>query len=187
MRSEERRAAALSEYFKSIGLTHAEYEELQRRADRPWYRVDNDDDRSAIIIPRHQLSGMIQEAATKAPAGCRFDQNAVRSEVQVSDLVTDRTEEDAIFSRYVLLKDGKGKVLSSERKLQENPVLTDCLATGIVTFDPSNTTDEKVRGLLEYALRVVGVGASRKLGYGRGRLVLFQTTEELLGTSAVEV
>ncbi len=78
--------------------------------------------------------------------------------------MSDRTAADGVFDRYVKLEK------SNMRNRQRNEFIENFTATGTVSI-PSDVKVEDVRRLLEYAIEDIGVGASRKMGYGRGVVV----------------
>jgi hypothetical protein len=166
-RSQDTRDKALRGYLEKIGLTIQDYEKLQALAGRPWYRKDNDDPKSPIIIPRHQLAGAMVQGASSAPAGARFNQDQLRSLLDIRDFETDKIGEDRVFERYVLPKDGKGNVLSNQRRLERHPVIEDFEAIGEINFDGHDVKEKSLMDLIRYIGKYVGVGASRKMGYGR--------------------
>lgn len=165
VRSDDRREKVLRDYIEKIGMSMADYEALQRLAAREWYRVDGED--SEIMIPRHQLSGTLVQATKTAPSGARFKQDELRSLVQISDFLTGKKEADSVFRRFVLPKDGKGNPLSNQRALRCNEVIENFDAKGTVSFDENDVKQKAVFELLRYAGKYIGVGASRKMGYGR--------------------
>jgi hypothetical protein len=168
-RSDEKRAAALKAQLDKAGLTMEDYRALERRAAREWYREDSVKDTGRIVIPRHQLAGCMVEAVGRAPKNLRgpFDKDSFRSMVQLSDFVTDRTDKDGVFDRYVKLEK------SNMRNHQVNPFIQTFTATGTVSI-PTDVKAEDLRRLLDYAVGEIGVGASRKMGYGRGMVVSLQ-------------
>ncbi len=104
-KSDEKRAAALKAQLNKVGLSAEQYRELERKAARQWYRVGGNGD-GAIVIPRHQLAGCLVEAVGRAPRNLRgrFDKDSFRFMVQLSDFVTDKTDKDGVFDRYVKLE-----------------------------------------------------------------------------------
>jgi hypothetical protein len=175
VRSEDKRDAALSNFLKKQGMSKEEYDALVVKSKRPWYRKDNDDPNSPIVIPPHQFAGMLVQAAMSAPAGARIDPAELRSIIEISDFVTTKTKCDGVFSRYIMPKDGSGKPLSNQRQLQSNEHLLDVEATGTLTIDTERAKVEAVRALLDHAVSRTGVGASRKMGYGRGKVIQFNS------------
>lgn len=168
-RSEDKRDKALMNYLEKQGLGLEYYQRLQKLAAREWYRLDGDD--SEIIIPRHQLSGTLVQACKSAPAGARFDDESLRSLVQLSDLKTGKKAADEVFRRFVLPKDGKGNPLSNQRALRTNEVIRNFEASGTIRFDTNDVKQKSLESLLSYAGKYVGCGSSRKMGYGRFELL----------------
>jgi hypothetical protein len=164
-KSDEKRAAALKAQLDKVGLTMKQYEELVRRADRQWYRAGEKDD-GAIVIPRHQLAGCLVEAVGRATKNLRgrFEKDSFRHLVQLSDFVTDKTVADGVFDRYVKLEK------SNMRNRQRNEFIQEFTATGTVSI-PSDVKVADLRRLMDFAIEDIGVGASRKMGFGRGVVV----------------
>jgi hypothetical protein len=174
VRSEDKRESALLNYLKKIGMSKEEYQALIEKSKRQWYRVDSNDPNTHIIVPAHQLSGMLVQAASSAPAGARVDPGELRSIIDISDFVTIKAKADGVFSRYIMPKDGTGKPLSNQRQLQSNEYLENVEATGTFVIDTERVKPESVKALLEHAIVRTGVGAARKMGYGRGGVVSFE-------------
>lgn len=162
-RSEDKRDAALRRYLEKQGMTHDDYKKLEQAAANEWYR----DKTGHIMIPRHHLSGCLVQATKTSPAGSRFSQDQLRCLLQISDFSTDRKSGDSIFARFVLPTDGKGNPISNQRRLTKNEVIAGFTAVGTIDFDKSDVSEKAVRELLQYAGKYIGVGASRKMGYGR--------------------
>jgi len=140
-----------------------DYKKLEVLANREWYRNEQD----YIIIPRHHLSGCLVQACKTAPAGARVNIDQLRSLLFISDFTTDKKSADYVFSRFVLPTDGKGNPLSNQRRLSKNEAIQQFTAVGTLTFDKSDVSEKAVRELLQYAGKYVGVGACRKMGFGR--------------------
>ncbi len=165
-KSEPKRLLARQGQLDKMGLTMADYERLVARSNRAWYRKDPEDETSEIVIPRHHLAGMLVQAVGHAPKSVRggFDKDSFRHVVRLSDLTTGKYTHDTVFSRYVKLE------TSNQRNLQTSYVITNFKATGTVEL----LADAKVADLerlLKFALMQIGLGSSRKMGYGRGELV----------------
>jgi len=174
VRSEDKRDAALTSYLKKQGMSAKEYDALVEKSQRQWYRKKNDDMKSKIIIPMHQIFGMLVHGSMSAPAGCRINPDNVRSTLQVSDFETNKVKSDGVFSRYVLPTGPDGKPISNQRRLTKNEYVEDVEAVGKVVFDPNEVKADAVRELIEHALHKCGIGASRKMGYGRGVVAKFE-------------
>ena len=173
VRSEDKREAALTSYLKKEGMTTKQYDALIAKSKRQWYRKNNDDDKSKIIIPMHQIFGMLVHGSMSAPAGCRVNPDNVRSVLQVSDFETNKVKADGVFSRYVLPTGPDGKPISNQRRLTENEYVEEVEAVGRVTFDQNEVKAAAVKELFEHSLHKNGIGASRKMGYGRGVVKTF--------------
>jgi len=166
-RSEDKKEAALKAWLKKENITDAEYKALEALASRPWYRVDDRDQTSEIVIPRHHVAGMLVQACKSAPAGSKFKQDELRSRLQVSHFTTGKFQKDSDFVRYVKSD------LTNQRRLHEDEVLENFMAVGTIRFNSSITKEAAVKSLLEHGIVFVGLGAARKMGYGRGELVSF--------------
>jgi hypothetical protein len=169
-KSEKTRSAALTEYLKRTGWTEALYADLRHRAERAWYRAENDDETSEILIPSHQLYGCLIEATKRCPATLRpCESDNLRHVIALSDCHTGKYTADGIFKRLVMPKSGTGQPLSNQRALRENPFIAQFTAAGTLRFFPDDLRDKGdfLEDFLIYAGQRCGVGASRKMGYGR--------------------
>ena len=168
-KSDETRLAALKAECEKQGITHDDYLRLKIEASCQWYTNADGN----IIIPRHQLAGAFVQAIGQAPKALRgpFDKENFRALVQVGDFVTDKTECNGVFARFVKLEG------SNQRSWQENEFLGQYLEAGepfsasgvIVATEPK--WSDTVKALLRAAIETIGVGAARKMGFGRGTVV----------------
>ncbi len=165
-RSEDKRAQALKGQLTKQGLTMDEYKALVVESQRPWYRLDDDDPDSEIVIPRHHLAGALVQTVLNVPKSVRgkFTADSFRHLVRLSDFSTEKSEHDTIFDRYVKLE------TSNQRSRQQNYVIEHFEATGTIEVI-KDVKVEDFRRLLAVALEDTGVGAARKMGYGRGEVV----------------
>lgn len=161
-RSEDKRNNVLRRYLEQQGMTMEQFETLKRQSQRQWYT----DSSGRIIIPRHQLSACLVNSCQSAPAGSRVPMDQLRSLLQLSDFLTPKNGPDRLFERYVRPQ-ANGKALSNQRSLRSNEVIDGFDATGVISFDPDEVKPDTARGLLAYAGKYVGMGAARKMGYGR--------------------
>lgn len=161
-RSDDKRAQALSSYLKKEGITMEEYQRLCETADRKWYRLNPDDQTTEIVIPRHQFSSALVQAVASAPAGSRFPADDLRSKLRLGTFRTGKFKHDCTFERYIKPKE------SGQRRFQSNEVIKDFDATGTLQtiYD-----EDAVKHLMDHACFFVGIGAARKMGYGRGRVL----------------
>lgn len=168
VRSDERRQKALSAYLTAHGLTLDDYRQLEAAASRPFYTYNGTDE---IVIPAHQLYGLLAQAADLAPAvvrPVRVDQ--IRTVIELSDFRTGRFEASGVYERYVPVKSGTGQTLSNQRSLRSDPYLADVTATGTVRVAQDDLAP-RIRQFIEWAGAEIGVGAARKMGWGRFRIV----------------
>jgi len=180
-RSEANRVRALTEYLTKIGMTVAELEELRRRAERPFYTAGdvekmsfgasrlNGHDPDEIVIPPHQIYGCLAQAADTARSSTRIaTREQIRSVIAVTDpIYTGKHHADGTWERFAVVTGGTGAKLSNQRALRRNDYLGPFTASLTVEFDNALVDPGKVTDFLAYAGREVGIGASRKLGWGR--------------------
>lgn len=162
-RTEQARSEALLRYLEQIGMSAADFDALVKRGDEPWYR----DDHGYIMIPRHHISACLVQACKSAPSTARVAYEQFRSLIQLSDFGTEKQTHDEKFKRFILPTDGKGRPISNQRRLTVNDVIKDFEAQGTISLDPDEVKPETARALLVYAGKYIGVGAARKMGYGR--------------------
>ena len=175
-RSAERRAKTLEAYLESKGMTTEQYKLLETQAARPFYtwrdvwvdgatRVKRDE--TEIVVPAHHLYGCLAQAADIAPSAVRpVRTDQIRTILTVSDFSTGKLKADGVFERFVTVKSGTGQTLSNQRSFRSNPYIEAFDASGTLRCANPETLP-KVREFVAWAGREVGVGASRKLGYGR--------------------
>lgn len=168
-KSEEKREAALKAECARQGITFERYHELLVEAAEQWYRAAD----RKIMIPRHQLAGAIVETIGRSPKALRgmFDKQNFRALIQIGDFRTVLTEPSGIFRRFVKLE------TSNQRNWQENEYIGIYLdvgkpfsATGKVSM-ADHRQEDAVKALLTKAVEDTGVGAARKMGFGRGRVL----------------
>lgn len=170
-RSAANARAALEQHLKSLDMTLAAYEDLERLAKRPFY-TDSD---SNIVIPGHHFYGMLVASAdTIRAAGRACPPEQVRVRLDASDLSTGKTEPDGVWSRFVTVTSGTGAKLSNQRALREDFYIEDFTAKGSIGFSPEFVRPDTLRTMLEYGGQNIGIGASRKMGWGRFEVVRFE-------------
>ncbi len=167
-RSEDKRQKALRAWLDANGLTLDDYKALEARAARPFYtRADVGGRGDEIVIPAHHLYGMCAQAADLAPASVRLaSPEQIRTVMQVSDFGTGKSKADGIWERFAVVKTGTGQTLSNQRGLRADAYIADVTASGQIRLI-NDELEPKARQFLEWAGREVGVGAARKLGWGR--------------------
>lgn len=169
-KSEEKRAAAIKAECERQGFTIEDYARFKGEAAEQWYRWPQERG-ATIIIPRHQIAGGIVQAIGSAPKALRgpFDRDNFRALVQIGDFATDRNESSGTFGRFVKLEG------SNQRSWQENEYIGEYLdvghpfsAKGVISCEEKH--DEIVKRLFTAVLELIGIGAARKMGFGRGRI-----------------
>jgi len=175
-KSEDKRRAALEAECSKRGMTFADYLTAREQAAEQWYRRNGPG--SPIMIPRHQLAGAFVQTIGGAPKALRgmFDRDNFRAYVQIGDFDTQRTEPDGVFARFVKLES------SNQRSWQENEYIGRYLdqgepftAEGLLSIAEEKSVPT-VKALLEAAVRDKGIGAARKMGFGRGVLAAWAPT-----------
>lgn len=174
VRSEEKRGKVLRDYLQSKGMTMEDYEKLGEDANRPFYTgteaqvMEVGHDKQEIIIPSHQIYGALVQTAFVASSSIRICKpEQVRTVLHVSDVWTGKRKEDGVWDRFVVVKTGTGNKLSNQRALRSNPYLGPFTAPISFTFDEEVLGAAKVKEFVSYTGREIGIGASRKLGWGR--------------------
>jgi hypothetical protein len=164
-RTDEKRLTALKAECSKQGITYEHYLDMKKESEEQWYRRNG-----VIYIPRHQLAGAFVQAVGGAPKALRgaFDKDNFRALVQIGDFVTNKKEADGLFTRFVKL-DG-----SNQRSLQSNEFLGVYLdkgepfeATGVISVADVKTA-ETAKAVIAHSIEFIGVGAARKMGFGRG-------------------
>lgn len=177
-KSEENKIKALNDYLVNIGMTMAEYEALVESADRQFYTArDVADmtfgefpvvgDADEIVIPPHQIMGCLTQAADQARAAnrvCKRDQ--VRSTFTVQPIHTGKTAADGVWERFAVVTAGTGAKLSNQRALRRNEFIKDFAGRMVISF-PDDIEPQRVRDYVGFAGRDIGMGSSRRLGWGR--------------------
>lgn len=163
-RSEDRRAKTLKAWLTAHGITMEEYQGLERLAARPFYTLNGS---AEIVVAAHQLHGMLAQAASLAPASIRLARpEQIRTLMEFSDFRTGKDKPDGVWERFVPVKSGTGQALSNQRGLRSDPYIEKVTATGTIAFI-SDEIVTKGRDLIVFAGSEIGVGAARKMGWGR--------------------
>lgn len=167
-RTEATRNKKLLQYLEVIKITKEDYDLLVKKCESEFYFNKE----GFIYIPRHCLAGMFVEACCTGPSAIKLNHTNFRSDVEVSDFITTKKKADGVFGRFVPIKDGKGNMITNQRQWQQNQHILDFEAKGQLSFDNDVVETDRLKALLEYAGSKIGVGASRKMAYGR-----FKVTE----------
>lgn len=175
-RSEGKARQSLLDYLASKNLTLDEYTALVETASREWY---TNGDGSSIVIPAHQIYGCFGQTAAVATSAVRLARpEQIRTVLHTSDWTTDKSQADGVWERFVPVKSGPGGKLSNKRALRSNQYLGPCTASGQLTFSADVLREAKVRSFVEFAGREIGVGASRKLDWGRFAIHAWTVTSD---------
>ncbi len=159
-RSEEKRAKTLKAWLESHDMTLEDYALLEREAARPFHTSQGGE----IVIPAHHLHGFSANVAALAPASVRLAKpEQVRNLVEWSDLASGKTKADGEWSRFVR------NPLTNQRRLQVSPFISDVRATG--TLRVVDDLAKRAREFIAWGGQEIGVGAARKMGWGRFEIV----------------
>lgn len=181
-RSTANRRKALEEYLRAEGMSLADYDALEKLAHRPFY-IDTE---GRITIPTRHVEGMLVtmcDTARSANRPCPPDM--VRTVLRPSSWLTELRPEDAlVWERYAVVTSGTGAKLSNQRGLRRNAYIgavppagcqptKEVIALGSLDVNPEMVRPEVLQRALEWAGEWVGIGASRKMGWGRWEVVEF--------------
>lgn len=163
-RTVQTRRKALDSYLDGTGMTRAEYEELERLAARPFHR----DDDGHIIVPELHVMSMI--VATCDQIGSRdrpCPPELARTLLRPSEWSTGKRGPDGVWERFAVVSSGTGAKLSNQRALRTDPYIKDAAATGTLDVDTAAIRPNVLWKALAWAGTHVGIGAARKMGWGR--------------------
>jgi hypothetical protein len=167
-KSEANRRKALEEYLRSVGMTLAEFNDLENRSRRPFHTAPDGE----IIIPRDSVMAFLVSANDEARAAFKaVPPGQVWTKLDASPWTTGKTAPDGVWTRFATVTLGTGAKASNQRGLRENAFIEGFTARGTVTFDDQTVNPEALRNLISWGGQFVGIGACRKMGRGRFRLV----------------
>jgi len=170
-KSDANRRKALEEYLQREGMSFDDYEALQKQATQPFYRDGGGD----IVIPELHVTAFLVATCDEARAATRPCQpNQVRSRFICSPWTTGKRDEDGIWERFATVTSGTGQTLSNQRGLRRSAYISDFTATGTIEFDTEFVEPKVLRSALDFGGKFVGIGASRKMGWGRFELIGFE-------------
>jgi hypothetical protein len=163
-KSDAARRKSLDEYLQRTGMTLAQYQQLEADASAPFYK----NAKGKIIIPPEQfLSFLVATCDTVRSAQKPCSPEQVRSRFDASEFTTDKDAADGIWERFALVASGTGQKLSNQRGLRKSEYIRDFEAKGTLTFDENFVDAKTLHNALILGGQDVGIGASRKMGYGR--------------------
>lgn len=180
-RSTANRRKALEEHLRSEGMSLADYDRLEAAANRPW---DTDPD-GRIVIPRLNVVSMLVATCDTIRAAQRpCPPDMVRTVLRPTEWATDVTPDAALtWTRFAVVTSGTGAKLSNQRGMRTNEYVgaappegdatKPVTATGSVDVNPDMVRPEVLANALSWAGEWVGIGASRKMGWGRFTLAGF--------------
>lgn len=177
-RSSANARKALEEHLSSIGMSFADYERLQTRAARPFRREDDSGDNgSGCIIIAHVDSFLVHVASVVRAAQRPCPPEQVRSVMRIEPWLTDKVEPDGIWERYVVVSAGTGAKLSNQRGLRTSSYIRDFDAEGQVDIDQAYVKPSVLEQAIRWGGSNLGIGASRKMGWGRFTLTKWYEIE----------
>ena len=163
-KSAANRRKALEEWLRANGRDLAWYEELEKKTKRPFYCAEDGE----IVIPENQFMSFLVAANDTARAAQRaLPPQQVWSRIETTPFLTGKREADGIWSRFATVSAGTGQKLSNQRGLRESPFITGFTARGVIEFDTQTVDPATLWNLITWAGQFVGIGASRKMGWGR--------------------
>ena len=98
----------------------------------------------------------------------------VRSRFICSPWSTGKTAADGVWERFATVSAGTGAKLSNQRGLRKSQYIANFTAEGTIEFDKEFVEPKTLKNAIEWGGKFVGIGASRKMGWGRFELVNFE-------------
>jgi hypothetical protein len=176
-RTEPNRAKALNEYLTKVGMTVAEFERLKIAASKPFCTVADvqqfcevdGHDPNEIVIPINQIYGCLVQASDEARAATRIaKKEQIRTVLEINQpLFTGKSAADGVWERFAVVTAGTGNKLSNQRALRSNRYIAGFDVQLSIDFDSHFVDAKGLHDFVTYAGREIGIGASRKLGWGR--------------------
>jgi hypothetical protein len=169
-RSAANRRKALEEWLNANSMTLADYEALEAKSNEPFYR----DGQGNIVIPENQILSFLVATCDEARSATRpCDPNQVRSRFIAGAWSTGKTKADGVWERFATVSAGTGQKLSNQRGLRRSEYIEKFEAQGSISFDPDYVDPKTLERALAWGGQFVGIGASRKMGWGRFELRSF--------------
>jgi hypothetical protein len=156
---------ALLAALEKRGLNKEQYEEMQKKAERPFYTVDGSRE-GTIAIPERIIQSFINNASMQAPKAIPrvSDKGLTFIGVKIADkmMVTEKTITDAkLFERFVKME------TSNQRNWCSSFYIDDFIARGIFSVDEEIIMPDDLKKLIEWGGKQIGIGSARPQGYGR--------------------
>jgi hypothetical protein len=171
-KSDANRRKALEEYLQRENISVERYEQLVAESKLPFYL---DEGNGEIVIPVLHVSSFLVAACDQARAANRPCQpEQVRSRFIFTPWSTGKRVADALsWERFATVTSGSGQTLSNQRGLRKSWYIGDFDAVGEIEFDEDFIEPASLKNALSWGGKFVGIGASRKMGWGRFELLSF--------------
>lgn len=182
-RSDANRRKSLEEYLRSKDMTLADWDKLNELADRQFYT--NGYGISIVVPKKHVVSMLVATCYTARAAFRPCAPEQARIALRASEWKTNATVDDAhLWERFAVVSSGTGAKLSNQRGYRKNlfigadppdgePTIP-VTATGSIEIDEEMVRPEVLENALRWAGQMVGIGASRKMGWGRWTVEEFE-------------
>ena len=169
----EKYKATMEAYLPTQKWTWAEFLQLVSDANIHWYTTKD----GYIVVPEVNAQAFIGNLMCDSKAWVvpkilrqsvikgKLGSANCRAKIVMSQLVSDKKITDEIeYTRFIKPVD------KNQKRQQVNWYVEDVTLTGSVRFHPSVEQD-RLLDLLAFGVQEVGIGACRKLGWGRGSIV----------------
>ncbi len=166
---DDKRKLLIETHCKDKGIAIERVEEARRKiVEEKWYRVGNVPTGN-IYIPHHQFAGCLVQSLQSHALKSVINKDAFRSFVTVGHLFIEpaKKKADGTYDRYVKNPE------TNLRRLQSDEYIANFVATGDIHFRDDVVEPEKLESLIKFAGEWVGVGAARKMGRGKYKLIGF--------------
>jgi hypothetical protein len=175
-RTEAGRDKALKAQLAKLGMTHADFEGLNARANRPFHTAAdlvggaNGHDPAEIVIMPEKLLDSLVHAADVAPASTRIcPPEQLRTILLAEPVFLGKHAPDGVWTRPVVPKKN-GVPLSNQRGTRSSLFIENATGSLVLIFDSDTAKQQKVRDFIDFAGSEIGIGASRKMNKGRYRV-----------------
>jgi hypothetical protein len=160
---DSKKAAAVRASCEKHGISEADYRQMLIDAERPFYTRNGEG--SEIVIPERIFQSFLNHSSMEAPKavprisakGLTF----IGVRVRGGYLATGKKAPDGTFDRFVKNQE------SNQRQWASSPYIHDFAAIGVLQVDPEVIEPEKLKKLIEWGGKWIGIGSARPQGYGR--------------------
>lgn len=162
MLGEAKRAKALAAWLAKKGISQAEWSRIQEESQKQWHKNGE----GKIIIPAGRFLSALAATIDNNPknARCGFDLQNTRGKIKATDFVCEKTEADGVFTRPVRLDK------SNQRSEQSNEYIVNAVFVGELDVPIMPNKVDDFSRILSTMVEDTGIGAARKMGYGRGTI-----------------